>query len=164
MANWRPASPDDIPGILHVADTVHPSLPESGDVFAERIKLFPEGCLILAEGSQICGYAISHPIRQGHPPALGGYLDAIAPDADTYYVHDLAILPAYRGRGLAAECMAQLLQVAKVYESVCLVAVYGTAEFWGRYGFVKVPMDEPLAGKVRGYGDDAVFLLRQREK
>ncbi|KAH8911563.1 acyl-CoA N-acyltransferase [Coniochaeta sp. PMI_546] len=160
--SWRNMTTDDIPGVLRVADEVHPDLPESEDVFAERLDLFPEGCLVLVQDDQICGYAISHPIRHRQPPALNSLLGEIAPDADQYYLHDVAVLPSFRGRALARGCVDKLLAVAKGYQypATCLVSVYGTSSFWSRFGFVPGQADETLSKKLRGYGDDATFMLR----
>jgi GNAT superfamily N-acetyltransferase len=164
MPAWRQMSIGDVKGLLHVADTIHPDLPESEHVFAERVQLFPAGCQVLVEGDEVCGYAISHPIRHGQPPALDRLLGEIAPDADQYYIHDLAILPQFRGRGRAAECIAKLLDVAARYSTTSLVSVYGTAPFWGRYGFVAGAVDDVLSEKLRDYGEDATFLLRQNSQ
>lgn len=161
-ATWRSATLSDIKGLLSVADKIHPDLPESETVFAERVKLFPEGSFVLVENDEICGYIISHPIRKHQPPALNSQLGAIAPDADQYYIHDLAILPKMRGQRLAASCMAKILTVADRYPTACLVSVYGTAPFWKRFGFVAGTVDESLAEKLRGYGEDAAYLERQR--
>lgn len=102
---WHVMSISNIDSLVHVANKIHPNLPESAQVFAERIKLFPEGCLALMgnETDELFGYIISHPIRYRQPPALNSFLTEIAPDADQYYIHDLAILPELRGRGLAKE-------------------------------------------------------------
>ena len=164
MAAWREMSVSDIEGLMRVADEVHPDLPEGDNVFTERVKLFPEGCLVLIEGDEVCGYAISHPIRHRQPPALSSLLGEIAPDANQYYIHDVAIIPRLRGRGLAAECICKLLMVAKRYRTTCLVSVYGTAPFWGRFGFVPEPVDAVLAEKLRNYGDDATYLSCQNSQ
>jgi GNAT superfamily N-acetyltransferase len=168
MAAWRTLSVSDIEGVLRVADEIHPDLPEGGRVFTERARLFPEGCLVLAEegdgGGAVCGYAISHPVRRGQPPALDSLLGEIAPDADQYYIHDVAVLPRWRGRGLAAECVGRLLAVAgRCCPTTCLVSVYGTAPFWARFGFAadEAAEDAVLAEKLRRYGTGAVYMSRQ---
>ncbi|RDW89995.1 GNAT family N-acetyltransferase [Aspergillus mulundensis] len=162
-ATWRNLTAADIPSLMRVADVVHPGLPESAEVFAERATLFPEGCLALVNNQdQLCGYAISHPIRNQQPPALDSLLGEIPPDADRYYIHDVAILPEYRGGGLAATAIRRLLDlaVAKGLRGTCLVAVYGTEGFWARFGFAIEEVGENLRKKLRGYGDDAVYLSR----
>ncbi|RAK82799.1 GNAT family N-acetyltransferase [Aspergillus fijiensis CBS 313.89] len=162
---WRPLHPTDLPALTTIANQIHQSLPERPEIFAERIRLFPQGCWALEAGDdgQLVGYAISHPIRAGQPPALDTLLGRIAPDADQYYIHDVAVLPRVRGRGLAAEGVRRLLEVAGRYryQTTGLVSVYGTEGFWGRFGFRVVEVGEELRGKVAGYGGEAVFLVRR---
>ncbi|RYP74022.1 hypothetical protein DL769_004111 [Monosporascus sp. CRB-8-3] len=161
MVVWRQLTPNDIEALVRVADVIHVELPESDYIFAERVKLFPEGCLALVENGELCGYAISHPIRHRQPPALDSLLGEIAPEADQYYIHDVCVLPEFRGQGLAAQGISKLLAIAERYPSACLISVYGTAPFWNRYGFLPPrSIDEALSAKVRGYGDDATYLER----
>ncbi|KAL8982292.1 MAG: hypothetical protein Q9205_003154 [Flavoplaca limonia] len=157
---WREMSIDHVASLVRVADRVHPSLPESNQVFAERVNLFPAGCLALVqEGSDdLCGYLISHPIRYRQPPELDSLLGEIADDVDQYYIHDLAILPEWRECGLARDGIERVLGIAKKYQSTCLVSVYKTELFWARYGFQPVEIEEGLEEKVRGYGEGAKFL------
>jgi len=153
---------DDMPEVSRIGDRVHESLPESDAVFAERLTLFPEGCLILTDSDNtVHGYTISHPIRQGQPPELDSFLGEIPSDADQYYIHDVAIMPELRGRGLAAEAIHRLIGIGKRFPTTCLVSVYGTAAFWSRFGFrVPAELDEKLQEKLRGYGEDATYMVR----
>ncbi|GAB1318152.1 hypothetical protein MFIFM68171_08362 [Madurella fahalii] len=162
MAAWRTMTPEDAQDVLSVANLVHTGLPERGEVFAERAKLFPEGSLVLVENNEVCGYGVSHPIRSGQPPALDTLLGEIAPDADQYYIHDVAILPKHRGRGFATQCIWKLLAVAEryTYSTSCLVSVYGTSSFWAGFGFDSGLVDPALEEKLRGYGKDAAYLMR----
>lgn len=147
---------------MHIADSIHPGLPEHAPIFTERVTLYPEGCLALVDTQtdELQGYAISHPIRHHQPPALDSLLTEIPADAEEYYIHDLAISPGLRGKGLAVQGVGRLLEhaAAKGFGVVCLVSVYGTEGFWGRFGFEAVEVGEDLREKVKGYGDDAVFL------
>ena len=164
-ASWHELSVINIKSLARVADKIHPALPESDEVFAERVKLFPEGCLGLFEskGTELYGYVISHPIKHLQPPALNSLLGKIASDADQYYIHDLAILPKFRGRGLLQECIKNLFAIAKRYPTTCLISVYGTERFWSQFGFVPVQINDVLEEKLMDYGDDAVYLERKNE-
>ena len=166
VASWRRLAMDDIDGVQRVATEIHPDLPEKIEVFAERTKLFPEGCLALVdhESDELCGYAISHPVRRGQLPALNTLLLEPASFADTYYIHDIAILPKYRGLGHAQTGISRLLAVAQPYETTCLISVYGTSQFWSRFDFVEGEADEALKEKLLGYGDGAVYLERTNER
>lgn len=166
-ASWRELSVNDIKSLARVADKIHPDLPESDAVFAERVKLFPAGCLGLVEEGpsiELGGYVISHPIRHLQPPALDSLLGEIVSDADQYYIHDLAILPKLQRRDLARECIHRLFAVAKRYPTTCLISVYGTQQFWSRFGFVPVQVDDVLEKKLLDYGDDATYLERKNEE
>lgn len=163
MASWREMMADDIPQVVDVADQIHPDLPEGDFVFAERVRLFPEGCLVLARGSRVLGYAVSHPIRHAQPPALDSLLGEIPADADQYYIHDVAILPELRGQGHAGNGIRRLLDVGDRFASTCLVSVYGTGPFWRRVGFRKEEVDDGLREKLRNYGDDAILMSRRND-
>jgi GNAT superfamily N-acetyltransferase len=168
----------DLPGVMRVADEIHRDLPEAEAVFRERLALFPAGCFVLVDEDDgdgdgvesdvdnrdaVGGYVVSFPIRRGRPPALNALLDGggIPVDADQYYLHDLAVLPRFRGRGAAAEGIGRVLEVAQRYASVCLISVYGTVAFWRRFGFVPEPVDAALQEKLRGYGPGASYMVRR---
>jgi GNAT superfamily N-acetyltransferase len=150
--------PDDLDGVLAVADHVHPALPESRAVFAERIALFPRGCLVLDADGMVGGYAVSHPIRRFAPPALDALIGALPADADDYYIHDVAIRPEHRGSGAASSAVRLLLDNARDYETSSLVAVYGSMAFWSRFGFV--PAGADMDEKLAPYGPGAIYMIR----
>ncbi|MEM9964490.1 MAG: GNAT family N-acetyltransferase, partial [Asticcacaulis sp.] len=143
--------------LLREVRRIHTSLPERREIFAERLSLFPKGCLVLERDGRIVGYALSHPIKRFEPPALDTLLGQIAPEADDYYIHDVAIIPEARG-GQAERVVRHLLEIAADYESASLVSVYGTAGFWGRFGFEPVVQD--MTQKLAPYGDSAVYMLK----
>jgi len=156
--DWQQTEEDDLDAVLALADRCHPGLPESRAVFAERLALYPQGCLVLRGPSGVDGYAIAHPIRRHQPPALGSLLGAIAPDADQFYIHDVVVAPERRGGGASTAAILRLLAIGADYPSVALISVYGTTGFWSRFGFRRAPED--MAGKLRPYGDGAVFMVR----
>ncbi|KAK3291453.1 uncharacterized protein B0H64DRAFT_246098 [Chaetomium fimeti] len=163
MVTWRPMTESDIPGVMRVANDIHRDLPEHEPIFLERLKLFAEGCMVLveADGEEVGGYIVSFPVRRGKPPALNELLGVIPQDADQYYLHDIAILPGFRGRRAAAEGIGRTLEVARRYPTTCLISVYGTVPFWARFGFSPEPVDAAMEEKLRGYGPGATYLTHQ---
>jgi GNAT superfamily N-acetyltransferase len=141
----------DLPEVERIADLVHVDLPERPEVLAERLRLFPEGCLMT-----MGGYAIAHPCRLGFPPVLDTLLGALADDADALHVHDVALLPPLRGQGLGAAAVAHVMRVAADFglARVGLVAVHGTEPYWTRFGF------REMAAAVASYGADATYMVR----
>ncbi|KAK8117222.1 uncharacterized protein PG998_005503 [Apiospora kogelbergensis] len=169
-AVWQPLTPDDIKAVVRISDVIHSALPEGEHVFAERLKLFPEGCLALAKERTLrLRHLTSHPPRQ--PPALDAVLGGgmLPPDAGQYYIHDFCVLPEFRGQGLAEQGIRRLLSAVdsdteRFPDGACLVSVYDTVSFWARYGFAPPAIIEPaLAAKVRGYGEDAMYLERPKK-
>lgn len=157
-------TPVDLDAVQAIAGVVHPDYPESPRVFAERLALFPAGCLVLQdrERSQVVGYAISHPWHQGQPPALDALLGALPPDASTYYLHDIALMPAARGQGAPSSLLTVLLKQARAagLDEVSLVAVNGSRAYWQAQGF-EVRNLPALAGKLLSYDAEACFMRRR---
>ena len=93
----------DLPAVNAIAAQVHVAYPEDAAVFAERLTLHPAGCCVLDGGTGVAGYVISHPWRIAEPPALDTLLGALPAPASTYYIHDIALLPAARRGGAASD-------------------------------------------------------------
>jgi GNAT superfamily N-acetyltransferase len=155
---WRRLRRSDLAGVLAVAAIVHPGYPESEAVLGERLDLYPAGCFGLDGAEGLCGYLLSHPWHAGRPPKLDTCLGGLPADADTYYVHDLALHPAAQGSGAATAILGHLFAVTATCPSLSLVAVNGSAAFWRRHGFAPAPGPD-----LASYGDDAVHMLRRRD-
>ncbi len=159
--NWQPLTLADLPALAVIADAAHPLLPERLEVFAEKLRLFPAGCRKLMDDGRMAGYGIAHPWRRGDPPRLDTFLQALPARPDTLFIHDIAIAPHARGQGAAAAFLADAADTASAagLPSLTLVAAYGTARLWRRFGFDDVA-DPALAAKLAPYGAEAVYLLR----
>lgn len=156
---WRPMTAHDLAQVQTLADTIHLDHPEDAEVFANRLQLYPQGCLALDENGRLIGYALTHPWYFGKPPALNSVLAEIPRDATTYYVHDVALLPEARGKGYAAQIGERLIDhAAKAgFDNLSLVAVNNSQGFWERLGFRKTSVPG-LEEKLRSYGPDAVLM------
>lgn len=142
---------------------VHGDLPEDVAIYSERQRLFPRGCLVCVDtDGEIVGYTLSHPIVPDCPPPLNTLLGTIDPALAThYYIHDVAILPSMRGKGMANIAIAMLLDVARAYEKTILISVYGTGPFWSKFGFVQDKRD--LTKKLEPYGETAIMMYHVGE-
>jgi GNAT superfamily N-acetyltransferase len=156
---WRAMRAGDLPDVERISAIVHPGYPERDEVPAERLRLFPEGCLIARPAWAPVGYAIAHPGVLGRPPPLDTLLGALPRDADCLYVHDVALLPEMRGQGLGEAAVAALMDVARRTNLglLALTAVNNSTAFWARQGFVIAPVAKSLAS----YGADAVYMARR---
>ncbi len=160
-SGWRRMSEDDLASVFSIADRVHPSYPEDKAVFVERLRLYPEGCLVLDIGGDIAAYVISHPWYYGEPPSLNSLIGELPKSATTYYLHDLAVLPEARGRGAASAIVHHLAEHARSagMANVSLIAVNASAEFWNRHGFHAI--SDPSLDRILGsYGTGANLLVR----
>lgn len=149
----------DLAAVGRIAGAVHPGLPEDAEVFAERLMLHPGGCRMLMQHSGPAGYVVSHPWHFGACPALNTLIGTIPADSDTYYIHDLALLPQARGTGAGAAIVAALKVHARAFgmKTLSLVAIGASAPFWGRQGFAEVSHPAATA-KLASYGDTARFM------
>jgi GNAT superfamily N-acetyltransferase len=155
---------EDLPLVERIAEIVHPDYPESGEVPAERLSLFPAGCLIAEDGQgAVLGYAVSHPGKLGRPPALDSLLGRIFPDADCLYLHDVALLPEARGLGLGWSLVELLRALAarSGFHMLALTAVNRSTSFWRRQGFSDYSGDGVLAAKLASYDGDAVYMFSE---
>lgn len=158
---WRPMQSADLPAVGALAERIHPAYPEDAAVFAERLRLYPDGCHVLARNGALAAYVVSHPWRGG-PPALNSLLGELPLSPSTFYIHDLALAPETRGHGAASAIVTRLAAQARSagLARMSLVAVNGSTDFWRRQGF-EARHDPALAGKLASYGDDgACFMVR----
>jgi GNAT superfamily N-acetyltransferase len=158
---WRPMTAQDLDRVRILADRIHRDHPEGMAVFVERQRIYPRGCHALVEDGRIIGYALAHPWRFGEPPPLDSRLGEIPRVPTTYYIHDVALLPEGRGKGLAAQAARLLEDDARAagLGNMSLVAVNGSRRFWERLGFRRQAMPG-LEGKLLSYGSDAALMRR----
>lgn len=159
---WRAMTGYDLEAVFDIANKVHPGFFESADVLAEKQMLYRNGCLLLEIAEQPRGYVLSHPWRLFDLPPLNTLLGSLPENADTYYIHDLALLPLARGIGASDRVISALTKHAGAmgFASMALVAVNGSAGFWARHGFVVEDRPE-LAEKLRAYEADARYMTRR---
>ncbi len=160
-AAWRQMTAWDLPAVENIAAKVHPAFFERPEVFAEKQRLYRPGASLLEVGDRPAGYVFSHPFRARSIPALDALLDELPADADTYYIHDLALLPLARRIGAAAEMVGLLEKHARALNlpAMSLVAVSGSEGFWQKQGFAAVD-DEALAPSLAAYDAAARYMVK----
>ncbi|MCA0302854.1 MAG: GNAT family N-acetyltransferase [Proteobacteria bacterium] len=161
MTDWRAMTERDLSAVQALADAAHPGLPERPEVLRDKLDHFPDGCLVLARGETVVGYAFAHPWRQGSLPKLDAPLGALPAQPDCLYVHDVVVAPAARGQGAAGACIARLVEVARARDlpALTLVSVYDTWPMWQRHGFRIADRPEMVA-VLADYGPSARYMLR----
>ena len=158
---WRAMTGYDIDAVFDIANRVHADFFEARAVLAERQALYRNGCYVLEVSEKPAGYVLSHPWRMDALPELNVPIGALPSPSDTYYLHDLALLPLTRGLGAAGQIVAALTKHAGAmgYPSMSLVAVNGSTAFWQRQGFAVTERPD-LAEKLAGYAPDARYMVK----
>src|SRR5882672_10278811 len=96
---WRPMTDDDLGVVNRIANETHKGLPERPEVFADKLRAFPDGCFILVSGGNVVGYALSHPWRLYDIPPLDSFLRSLPTAPTCFYIHDVVVTPDSRGHG-----------------------------------------------------------------
>lgn len=160
VAYWRRMAQPDLFSVERIGDLIHPDYPEDATIIAERLRLYPAGCLVLDGEQGIQGYTVAHPWLFGRPPPLNTQLERLPTRADTFYIHDLALMPEVRGGGFGAKAVDLLVQQAAIdaFRSMSLVAVGSSPRFWRRSGF-QVIEQEATRTTLTTY-EGAIFMAR----
>lgn len=158
---WRAMRADDAAIAADVANAIHLSYPEDPLVVRDRLTVYPEGCLVLADKGRLYGYVVSHPWVLGEPPALNSALVALPENPDCFYLHDMALLPSVRGQGHALVALEMVLAQARAggFTTVFLMAVGDAHGFWERRGFTRY--DDYRPDPASGYGPEAAAYTRR---
>ncbi|AZR86327.1 GNAT family N-acetyltransferase [Bordetella pertussis] len=159
----RTMRPADVEAVLRVQAAVYPaSLLESAALFQNRIEIAPATCQVALDGQDLIGYLIAYPWDAGLPPALDRSLERLPGAADTWFVHDCAVLPAAQGGGVAAALLAGGRAQARRLglRRASLVALAQAVGYWLRHGYQPLADSDALRAKLAGYGDGARYMVR----
>ena len=157
---WEALVEADYGAVSDLGDAAHPTLFERQEVLEQKMRLCPEGCRKLTDGTRLLGYGICHPYWLHAIPPLDTFLPPFERPADCLYIHDVVVDPSARGHGSAGRFVAHVRAVAArlALPALALVSVYGTHPMWARYGFAVV--DDPvLAPKLASYGASARYMI-----
>lgn len=76
---WRAATVADLITVQRLVDYHHPGLPERPEVFAEKLELFHDECLVLVQEGAIVDYCLSHAWLPRNIPPLDALLGCLPP-------------------------------------------------------------------------------------
>jgi GNAT superfamily N-acetyltransferase len=137
---------------------------EPAAVVLARLRAAPATTLVAVDAAGVCAYVFAYPSRLGRVTALHDSF-VPAPDADTLYIHDLAVDPRVHGRGLGRRLAQALFDGARRrgLRHSALVAVLEARPFWESLGFVAAPAGEKAEeGKrlLASYPGQALYMHR----
>jgi ribosomal protein S18 acetylase RimI-like enzyme len=153
---------DHMADVLRIQDYCYTEIePESRESLQAKILASPSTCLIAESSESAVGYLIAVPIIYPHLPTLNAPTFELSVDADTLYIHDLAVDSAGRGKGVAQTLVRASIDAAKRsgLSRACLVAIQNSQSFWEQFEFevVAEPADE-FTAKLASYGADAQLM------
>ena len=157
----RPLTDADMPAVAALQLVAFaPLFHEPQEILASRLTVAPNLCWGAFDGDDLLAYILSHPWPAASPPPIGVTLSA-PPPSDNWFVHDLAMGPEARGRGVGRALAQAAAEAAKAAGLVRgdLIAVQGAWAFWEKMGYrPEADLPPALAAKVAGYGEDARYM------
>ena len=159
-----PLRADELPAMLRIQAQCYTAIvPESAAALEAKRRAAPATCLAARRAGVLIGYLLSLPLRWPALPPLDCAEHPPQPNADTLYLHDLALLPAARGSGAGARLVRLALArgAGQGLGQAALVAIQGSVPYWRRHGFaVSAVPDAATAAHLRSYGADARLMRR----
>ncbi len=152
----------DVPAVMRLqARCYHPSMLEDEAVFRTRLDTVPDLSWVVDANKGISAYLVAYRSRLGKPGALGASFNN-AEDADTLYLHDLAVDPTCKGKGLGPSLVRMALDraVEERFAYSSLVSVQASSDFWMRQGYaVWTKLDEQQAAVLHTYPGPACYMV-----
>jgi GNAT superfamily N-acetyltransferase len=165
-ARIRALTVADVDSLLHVQTVCYgDGYQESAEVFARRLACAHQCALgvVRAGESALQAYAVAYWSHWGKVTPLNGDFAPPQPGVpQLLYVHDMSVLPAMAGQGVARQLLAQLLHSARArgVQQAALVSVQGSQAYWQRQGFeVQDVVDAQQRAHLATYGADAVYMV-----
>lgn len=163
MIALRAMTEADLPAMLAIqAQCYGPSMNESRETVLARLQAFPRTAWVAHDGQGACAYLVAYETRLGRVTPLGGRFRR-SEHPDSLYLHDLAVSPRAKGRGVGRLLVDQALQQARHagLAHSCLVSVQDSQPFWRSFGY------EPWRGlqaqsqpALQTYGAGACYMAR----
>lgn len=154
---------NDLPSVIEVQrQTFSEDLRESLDVFHNRFNKFGDHFLVITECDQIVGYVLAFPWLLGDSPVNNEYFPKILATPSCYYVHDIAVLLKFQGKGLAKMLLDQVKdQALKLgFINISLISVLQSADYWDRLGFKELNISEEKREMLlQSYGKGARLMF-----
>lgn len=161
--NIRTMLSEDLPEVFRIqGECFSADLAESNDSIITKLRESPEFCFVAVKDSEVMGYTLALPMRTGEILPLNDTEYTIPADADSLYLHDMAVSPSARKLGVAPALLKELFEVTKDsgFAKTYLIAVSGASTYWTRHGFEAVVVDDEMQKILSKYGDDAVYMVK----
>ncbi len=154
---------DDIPSVLLIQEECYPpAMVEAEAVIRSRLAASPDTSWVAQDADGICAYLFAYRSLLGKVTPLGGQFHA-ADNADSLYLHDLAVAKRANGRGIGPALVVFALESARREGLACssLVSVQDTRGFWQRQGYAEYEnADAEQRARLASYPGPCCYMVK----
>ena len=158
----RLATLKDVPAIHGIQEESYsPSMQEKKDVILQRMQQAPLTCWVAEDAAGACAYLFAYPSRLGAvTPLDGGFL--VADNADTLYLHDLAVMQRMAGRGVGKALIQLAMDFTRAQRLSysALVSVQDSYPYWSKLGYVAAKPMPDYEDCLSAYPDEAIYMVK----
>eukprot|EP01052_Picozoa_sp_SAG31_P043065 SAG31_NODE_7055_length_1802_cov_1.672343_1_plen_211_part_00 len=135
--------PTDLPQCAAMEQAGYPAALWEGELgYQKWMAASPAGCMVAeaTDSRAVVGLVVCVPAKHADCPfdlAQGGAASEAAAEPDTLYLHDISVLPAFRGRGVSKLLLDRIEEMAWELQvpTITLTAVCGAWDYWARLGW-----------------------------
>jgi ribosomal-protein-alanine N-acetyltransferase len=173
---FRNAQPADLPDIMRIEHaSFSPLICESEAVYAERIRVFPEGFRVITHDQNVIGFLstelwLYQEVRTEEDFKLGHAIaEAHSPRGTELYISSMGLDPRYRGLGLGQRLFHETVQSMRKQFPQIQSAVLIVSEAWSsarriyqQEGFVEIQRIKGFfACPTPPYGEDGIVMRKR---
>lgn len=160
----RPMLEADLVSVLAVQAACYPeAYHEPASAFAVKLAATPEACWVACSSEHVVAYLAGTGVASGIIPVLHSASPSQAGKVDCWHLHDLAVSPSARSLQLGGRLLAVFAEAAgrSGIARLSLVAVQGADAYWSARGFVTALPDSSMTEVLSGYGEGAIYMVRE---
>lgn len=153
----------DLTAVIRIQAEVYvEEMHETDQVIRARFAQTPDTSWVVEREGNVCGYLVGYQSTLGNVSPLGAEF-AHKPNANTLYLHDLAIDHSAKGFGLGPMMLNHALAEARQRQlgHAALVSVQNSKVFWEKQGFVANPeLPQGQQQNLSTYTGPAFYMSR----
>jgi GNAT superfamily N-acetyltransferase len=160
-----PMTLEDIEDVSKVQkETFTQDLCELHSVLLNRFETFGQYFHVAKNGEELIGYMIAFPWKSGETPVNNQNFPKMIPTPDCFFIHDITLLPAARGTGLARSMIEKACETGRLlgFKTISLVAVAQSGNYWDKNNFLEY-MDISIEKKnalIANYGKGSRLMQK----
>ena len=157
----RKATQHDVPFMIDIQEKTYPDhLHESIETFGAIVDENMSFVAIDIDTKRMVGYVLIHRILSIYDPP---YLNNanVASNTDTYFIHDLCILPKEQGKGYGGYLWRHAFSYLPITSStkISCIGLEDSIAFWKHQGFIEMPCKPDI---TETYSERATYLVLEK--